>query len=206
MDETPIYYTSLALHSAYRWGYFETVWSGRPAWVAKAKDIVQSVWDKEYKTLHISLGYQDEPAAKRQRTQYYSPFERCKDEARIHRCEERDTDKAVDEYTRRQLDLLPTDSDIRDPREYWHAQRFKYPRLSRMAMDFMTVQAMSAECEELFSAAGRMVTPLRSQLEASTIAICQVLRSCSWLQAGIGEEVDPILLKKADETDRTTGE
>jgi len=67
-----------------------------------------------------------------------------------------------------------------------------------MAMDFMTVQAMSAECERLFSAAGRMVTPLRSQLEASTIAICQVLRS--WLQAGIGEEVDPILLKKADET------
>lgn len=199
LDETPIYYTSLALHPAYRWGYFETVWSGRPAWVAKAKDIVQSVWDKDYKNLDISLGYQDEPAAKRQRTQYYSPFERYKDEARIHRYEEeRDTDKAEDEYARWQLDLLPTDSDIRDPREYWHAQRFKYPRLSRMAMDFMTVQAMSAECERLFSAAGRMVTPLRSQLEASTIAICQVLRS--WLQAGIVEEVDPILLKKADET------
>lgn len=195
LDETPIYYTSLALHPAYRWGYFETVWSGRPAWVAKAKDIVQSVWDKDYKNLDISLGYQDEPAAKRQRTQYYSPFERYKDEARIHRYEEeRDTDKAEDEYARWQLDLLPTDSDIRDPREYWHAQRFKYPRLSRMAMDFMTVQAMSAECERLFSAAGRMVTPLRSQLEASTIAICQVLRS--WLQAGIVEEVDPILLKK----------
>ena len=67
-----------------------------------------------------------------------------------------------------------------------------------MAMDFMTVQAMSAECERLFSAAGRMVTPLRSQLEASTVALCQVLRS--WLQAGIVEEVDPILLNKVDET------
>ncbi|KAM0664329.1 hypothetical protein ACQRIU_006912 [Beauveria bassiana] len=96
LDETPIYYTSLALHPAYRWGYFETVWSGRPAWVAKAKDIVQSVWDKEYMTLDISLG--DEPAAKRPRTQYYSPFERYKDEARIHRCEEeRDADKAEDD-------------------------------------------------------------------------------------------------------------
>ena len=94
--------------------------------------------------------------------------------------------------------MLSTDSDIRDPREYWHAQRFKYPRLSQMAMDFMTVQAMSAECERLFSAAGRMVTPLRSQLEASTVALCQVLRS--WLQAGIVEEVDPILLNKVDET------
>jgi hypothetical protein len=103
-----------------------------------------------------------------------------------------------DEYARWQNDVLPTDRQIRDPPEYWHAQRFKYPRLSRMAVDFMTVQAMSAECERLFSAAGRMVTPLRNQLEASTIAICQVLRS--WLQAGIVEEVDPILLDKADGT------
>ncbi|KJZ69742.1 hypothetical protein HIM_10853 [Hirsutella minnesotensis 3608] len=202
LDETPIYYTALALHPAYRWGYFETVWSGRPTWVSKAKDVVQSVWDGEYKMLNISMEDHDEPAAKRQRTQYYSPFERYKDEARTRPCEENDADKSEDEYARWQKGLLPTDSDIRDPREYWHAQRFKYPRLSRMAMDFMTVQAMSAECERLFSAAGRMVTPLRSRLEASTIAICQVLRS--WLQAGIVEEVDPILLNKADEA--VTGE
>lgn len=197
LDETPIYYTSLALHPAYRWGYFETVWSGRPEWISRAKDMVQLVWDRGYKTLDISVEERGEPATKRRRTQYYSPFEQFKDEARIRPCEERDSDEAEDEYTRWQKDLLPTDGDVRDPRAYWHAQRFKYPRLSRMALDFMTVQAMSAECERLFSAAGRMVTPLRNQLEASTIAICQVLRS--WLQAGIVDEVDPILLDKADE-------
>ncbi|KAF4332544.1 restless-like transposase, partial [Fusarium beomiforme] len=137
-------------------------------------------------------------AAKSQRTQYYSPFERYKDEARIRPCEEMDSDNVEDEYARWQKDVLPTDNVIRDPLEYWHAQRFKYPRLSRMAVDFMTVQPMSAECERLFSAAERMVTPLRNQLEASTIAICQVLRS--WLQAGIVEEVDPMLLDKVDDT------
>ncbi|EXU95447.1 reverse transcriptase domain protein [Metarhizium robertsii] len=197
LDETPIYYTSLALHPAYRWGYFETVWSGRPEWISRAKDMVQLVWDSGYKTLDISVEERGEPATKRRRTQYYSPFEQFKDEARIRPCEERDSDEAEDEYTRWQKDLLPTDGDVRDPQAYWHAQRFKYPRLSRMALDFMTVQAMSAECERLFSAAGRMITPLRNQLEASTIAICQVLRS--WLQAGIVDEVDPILLDKADE-------
>ena len=62
----------------------------------------------------------------------------------------------------------------------------------------MTVQAMRAECERLFSAAGRMVTPFRNRLEASTIAICQVL--WSWLQAGIVEEVDPMPLDEADDT------
>ncbi|KAF4448243.1 restless-like transposase [Fusarium austroafricanum] len=159
--------------------------------------IAGSVWDRGYKTLEISTEDNGEPAAKRQRTQYYSPFERYKDEARIRPCEEMDSDNAEDEYARWQKDVLPTDNVIRDPLEYWHAQRFKYPRLSRMAVDFMTVQPMSAECERLFSTAGRMVTPLRNQLEASTIAICQVLRS--WLQAGIVEEVNPMLLDKVDD-------
>ncbi|KAM5529009.1 hAT family dimerization domain protein [Fusarium oxysporum f. sp. phaseoli] len=52
-----------------------------------------------------------------------------------------------------------------------------------MALVFLTIQPMSAECERLFSAAGRMVTPLRSRLEAQVIGTCQVLRS--WLRAGI---------------------
>ncbi|KJZ68130.1 hypothetical protein HIM_12478 [Hirsutella minnesotensis 3608] len=200
LDETPIYYASLALHPAYRWGYFETVWSGRPTWVSNAKYLVQATWDREYKNLDPAMENYDEPTPKRQRTQYYSPFEQYKDTARTRPSDDLKTKE--DEYARWQRDLSPTDNDIRDPREYWHAQRFKYPRLSRMALDFMTVQAMSAECERLFSAAGRMVTPLRSQLEANTIAICQVLRS--WLQAGIAEEIDPMLLKEADEATQGT--
>jgi hypothetical protein len=202
LDETPIYYASLALHPAYRWGYFETVWSGRPTWVSNAKDLVQATWDREYKNLDLAMENHDEPTPKRQRTQYYSPFEQYKDTARTRPSDEKHLKTKEDEYARWQRDLSPTDNDIRDPREYWHAQRFKYPRLSRMALDFMTVQAMSAECERLFSAAGRMVTPLRSQLEANTIAICQVLRS--WLQAGIAEEIDPMLLKEADEATQCT--
>ena len=71
-----------------------------------------------------------------------------------------------------------------------------------MALDFMTVPVMSAERERLFSTAGRMVTPLRNFLEASTIAMCQVLRS--WLHAGIVDEVDPILLGTADDMAATT--
>ncbi|ENH72028.1 hypothetical protein FOC1_g10000426 [Fusarium oxysporum f. sp. cubense race 1] len=38
-----------------------------------------------------------------------------------------------------------------------------------MALDVMTVPAMSSECERLFSATGLMVTPLRNRLDAGTI-------------------------------------
>ncbi|EEU38473.1 uncharacterized protein NECHADRAFT_9940, partial [Fusarium vanettenii 77-13-4] len=65
----------------------------------------------------------------------------------------------------------------------WQDNRAQYPRLSRMALDFLTIQPMPAECERLFSAAGRLVTPLRSRLEVNIIGMCLVLRS--WLQAKI---------------------
>ncbi|GJN76000.1 hypothetical protein PLICBS_010111, partial [Purpureocillium lilacinum] len=30
LDETPIYYVALALHPAFRWGYFENEWKYNP--------------------------------------------------------------------------------------------------------------------------------------------------------------------------------
>ena len=50
---------------------------------------------------------------------------------------------------------------------------------------------MSAEFERLFSAAGRMVSALRTDLDAETIEICQVVRS--WYRAGIIKDLDPLL-------------
>ena len=66
-----------------------------------------------------------------------------------------------------------------------------------MALNFLTIQPMSAEYKRLFSAAGLMVTTLRSQLEANTIKIYQVLRS--WLRASIIDELDPVLISVAEE-------
>ncbi|KAG7004117.1 3-oxosteroid 1-dehydrogenase [Fusarium oxysporum f. sp. conglutinans] len=84
------------------------------------------------------------------------------------------------------------DNDVRDPISYWHERKRRYPRLSRMALDFLTIQPMSAECERMFAAAGRMVTPLRNRLDADIIGMCQVLRS--WLRAGVIDDLDVSLL------------
>ncbi|KAM5529192.1 hAT family dimerization domain protein [Fusarium oxysporum f. sp. phaseoli] len=45
-----------------------------------------------------------------------------------------------------------------------------------MALDVLSIPPMSAECERLFSIAGKMVSPLRTRLEASTVGITQILR------------------------------
>ena len=87
-----------------------------------------------------------------------------------------------------------SDALVIDPYEYWHRKRFKYPKLSRMALDLLTVPPMSAECERLFSTAGLMVTKIRNRLEASTIGLCQTLRS--WLRVGLITSLDRILMEQ----------
>jgi hypothetical protein len=81
-----------------------------------------------------------------------------------------------DEYEQWQLDREPGERRIRDPIKYWIERQDRYPRLSSMALHFFTIQAMLAEFERAFSAAGKMVVAERNRLEVETIAMCQVLR------------------------------
>jgi hypothetical protein len=45
-----------------------------------------------------------------------------------------------------------------------------------MALDFLIIQAMLANHEKAFSAAGKMVVTERNKLKVEAIAICQILR------------------------------
>ena len=61
-----------------------------------------------------------------------------------------------------------------------------------MALDVMTIPAMSAHVERLFSEIGMMVTDKRSHLDAMIISTAQVLRS--WIRAGLIEKLDDELV------------
>lgn len=102
-----------------------------------------------------------------------------------------------DEYEVWQQTKEKTDRTITDPIAYWHEKRHRYPRLSRMALDFLTIQSMSAECERLISGEEHMVTSCRNRLDAHTISMSQVLRS--WLRGGLIDELDPLFLPVSEE-------
>ncbi|KAI8397463.1 hypothetical protein FOFC_20735 [Fusarium oxysporum] len=44
LDETPVYYAAIALHPAYRWGYFEDVWADRLDWIQTANQVKRTKW------------------------------------------------------------------------------------------------------------------------------------------------------------------
>ena len=188
LRDSPVYYAAAALHPSLRWSYFEEVWGQQhPGWVQEAKDIVQRLWDTEYRDLQITVSSPEGPVVKMRKTKL-SSFDKYRNTYR-----QSHVWSQSDEYTRWQANTSSSERHITDPIEYWVLKRFEYPRLSRMALDVMTVPTMSSECERLFSAASLMVTPLRNRLDAGTIGLIQTLRS--WLRAGIIEEVDSTLLE-----------
>lgn len=189
LKDSPVYYAAAALHPSLRWNYFEEVWGQQhPSWVQEAKDIVQRLWDTEYRDLQITASSPEGPVVKMRKTKL-SSFDKYRNTYR----QSQPAWSQSDEYTRWQANTSSGERDITDPIEYWVLKRFEYPRLSRMALDVMTVPAMSSECERLFSATGLMVTPLRNRLDAGTIGLIQTLRS--WLRAGIIEEADSTLFE-----------
>lgn len=210
LDETPVYYAALALHPAYRWRWFDNNWTGpeQRNWVTDAKAMVKSVWREQYRRQgdrargstvpQISQGAENQDGESQPKRQKSNGFRSFAMRARTGTDSDQiNVQSDFDEYDY-WIDH-PEDGDCRveGPIGYWHERRERYPDLSRMALDFLTVQPMSAECERLFSAAGRMVTAQRGNLDSNTIGMCQVLRS--WLRAGVIQKLDPLFYGVADE-------
>lgn len=212
LNDSPVIYGAAALHPAYRGAIFEDLWGDdakRRTWIIKAKEIIQDLWEAEYKDLFSEDQDSDLPASKRLKSSRnkFTAWRNSKrgltlqnqfvDESSGTSQQSSDSGLYVDEYDQWQRNVDDSDALVTDPYEYWHAGRLKYPRLSRMALDLLTVAPMSAECERLFSVAGQMVTRLRNQLDASTIGLCQTLRS--WLREGLIGQLDQILAEPSRE-------
>jgi hypothetical protein len=189
LNETPIYYTALALHPAYRWDWFTNAWNDKPDWVAEAKRIVENIWVTDYSYIGVRISSQssEDSSLPAERSRFYDLF------TANNRISQplRSIVVIGDEYEVWQRDRDSNDGNVREPLAYWVAKQERYPRLSQMALDFLTIQPMSSECERAFSTAGRMATNLLGSLDASIIGVCQVLRS--WYLAGVLPKTDTTL-------------
>lgn len=86
------------------------------------------------------------------------------------------------------MELEPCDCD--DLIAYWVSRSESYPRLARMALDVLSIPAMSSEPERIFSLAGLMVTDRRNRLHEDIIQAAQCIRS--WEQHGIALEAPAV--------------
>jgi hypothetical protein len=198
LDEIPVYYAAVALHPKYRFKYFEEWWSNHPAWIQSAKDSVRDLWNTEYKyrPLGDTTTTPRNPHSCRP-TKTRTPFDTFDSfrTATPSSLQDNKDEVPEDEFDRWQEDTHPNDGAVDDPFQYWSLRQEEYPRISRMAIEILSVPPMSTEPERLFSVSGAMVTPRRTRLESSTISIAMTLRS--WLRAGL---VKQSILEMTEET------
>ncbi|KEY74846.1 hypothetical protein S7711_11416 [Stachybotrys chartarum IBT 7711] len=91
---------------------------------------------------------------------------------------------ANDEYARYCAEDVVNSHHCRSrPIDWWKINAHRYPRLSLMAIDMLTIPSSSAESERTFSNAGRMMAPLRNRVRREIVAMAQCIRS--WSKAGI---------------------
>ena len=170
-DESPVYAAALILHPSRRKAHILKNWPR--SWHRTVFSSVKKLWEDSYKGL-----LNDNPT---------SLFE---------------SEPIPDEYEllARELDVVGANSDIDEyetfttqvpisidcsPLIWWlrDEQQSHYPNLSKMAIDILSIPAMSADPERVFSGARRTISWDRMQLGASVIERGECLKS--WVRSGI---------------------
>ena len=65
---------------------------------------------------------------------------------------------------------------------FWARYEAEYPSLARMAFDVLSIPAMSAECERVFSSTKLLLTDQRARMKEDVIEASECLRA--WLLTG----------------------
>jgi hypothetical protein len=103
-----------------------------------------------------------------------------------------------DEYSRYCAEDIVNSQYYRSrPIDWWKTNAYRYPRLSTMAVDMLSIPSSSAEIERTFSSAGLMMAPLRNRLGREIVAMGQCIRS--WSKAGIYTPSLPLLSLSDDQ-------
>jgi hAT family C-terminal dimerisation region len=176
-SETPAYVGALVLHPAYKWQYIEEHWLRE--WWGPAKAALQGLWEEKYAPTGLdrlpAQTYPHAPSRASTTTSAGTPnkFTEWKNSLKA----KVPTTMYQDEYAR-YCGSSPH-HDFEDVRDWWLAaeQQAIYPNLSRMALNLLSIPAMSAEPERLFSSCKITITDRRNKLSVKVIEALECLRS-----------------------------
>jgi ribosomal protein L37AE/L43A len=174
-DQVPAYAAALLLHPSRRKRYIDMNW--KKSWARAVLPKLKNLWEEKYAVI-------DEASALTLSQPTYEPDE--------YDLLERDLNvvqKFADDWESF-IEADPTEISTKTALEWWcqEQQRTRYPRLSHMAIDVLSVPAMSAEAERVFSGARRQIPWSRASLGAKTTEQMECLKH--WLRKGWLDELN----------------
>lgn len=206
------YVAAVVFHPCKKWQALQQLWSQLPSrqtstWRKNYEESLAATWKEKYENMTLESASDNAPS--RISNNAFDYIERrlafsrslvCDDPQRQQVQWQKQPAVSPDKDELEQyLSELPVDNTAykADPIAWWReVGAVRWPRLSYMAVDFLTIASSSAETERDFSSCGRMITPLRSRLRRHVVAMAQCLRS--WSKAGIYEPSLPLGLLEED--------
>jgi hypothetical protein len=167
-DDTPVYVAALVLDPKNKWAYIEKNWPA--GWHSGAKQQMQAFWTSKYKPAESATeGLVDIPAS----TKNTNSFKLWRQGIQEEQAQD---NGPKDEYA--QYCQTPREYP-KDARQWWmeRTQQMKYPNLARMALNVLSIPAMSDEPERLFSSAGLTLNDRRNKAGIDLIEALEQLKS-----------------------------
>ncbi|KID81930.1 transposase-like protein [Metarhizium guizhouense ARSEF 977] len=160
-DESPAYVAAIVLHPSHKWHYIEENW--KREWVELSKKLIQTLWE-EYKPVESPLPPRETPS-------------KTTNEFLNWRNKHLQPSLITDEYER--YCKSERTYGFTSALSWWleETQQKNYPNLSKMAVDILSIPAMSAEPERLFSGAKITITDRRNRLGTDVIEALECLKS-----------------------------
>ena len=175
-DLSPYYIAAIVLNPVYKWKYFETHWQLHPDWITEARAKMNELWS-HHKSSHQNAVEQDQLLPPR----IISPVKQPPPPGSFKSFLTLDqtfqeSSEIADEYRGYcQLPLLKNKPESLI--HWWRDQESLFPVLTTLAYSVLSIPAMSAECERVFSSSKLTVTPNRSKMSPSTLEQCECLRN-----------------------------
>jgi hypothetical protein len=207
------YVAAVVFHPCKKWRALERLWDQLPTrqtseWRRRYERILTTIWEDKYKNKAYGAGSGTVSAAEatsaldyiERRLAFSRSLATGSSDSQGRQCK-RQPAAAIspqDEFDQ-YLSEPPVDNMAykADPIGWWRdVGAIRFPRLSYMAVDFLTIASSSAETERDFSSCGRMITPLRSRLRRHIVGMSQCLRS--WSKAGIYRPTLPLSLLEGE--------
>ena len=172
-EESPAYAAAIILCPTEKLTAFNK-WAWPEAWVEKARKMVLNLWETEYKghTSPIEESSQAVQASDKRENSFWAWQKSLAVVLEVG-----------DEYAQYLaspiLRLNPAELKTFNPRAWWlePSQSRLYPNLSRMALDLLSIPAMSAEVERLFSNCKITITDRRASLGIESVEAIECLKS-----------------------------
>ena len=176
-NDSAAYIAALVLDPCMKWEYITSTW--QPEWIPDAKALVVKLW-KKYRPSNPTLT-QIEEVIQEPTKRPPNAFTTWKQQKSAMRADH------IDEYARYIREPPVPQDHIKQGGacSWWLEERQQrlYPNLSKMALDILTIPAMSAAPERLFSSANMTISDRRNRLHSDTTEAIECLKSWRKIQA-----------------------